>query len=229
MRLSLLAGSGLLLFSPLLSRGQSPAEPAAAPRFYVGLAAYHSNYQNLGSWRQSDTGFRVPVQLTAGYQLRPRLALELGAAYSGRSGAYAFDRYLNQGTGGPVWYYLYSNTFTDRITTVSALARYTLTRQPAHRLQVDALGGLTLVHGNSYSRGFEASDFSGTFESVPFDRRSTHNDFLLTAGLGLRYRLAPRFELDFDLTTNRNLNNQRVYSGFTGSAALGVRYRFGSR
>jgi hypothetical protein len=222
---------GLLLAAPFHSFAQTPtdAAPAAPPRFYVGLGAYHSNFQNLSSWRQGDTGFRVPVQLTAGYQLRPRLALELSAAYSGRTGVYAYDGYYQKGNGLAPSYYQYSNTFTERITTVSALARYTLTRQPAHRLQVDALGGFTLVHGNNYSRGFEANDFSGSFQSMPFDRRSTHNELLLTAGLGLRYRLAPRLELNFDLTTNRNLNHPQVYNGFTGSAALGLRYRLGSR
>lgn len=219
---------GLLLAAPFPVLAQAPdAAPAAAHRFYVGLAAYHSNYQNLSSWRQGDTGFPVPVQLTAGYQLRPRLALELGAAYSGRTGVYAYEG-TQYGTS-TVFSYQYSNTFTERITSVSALARYALTRQPAHRFQVEALGGFTLVHRNTYSRGFEADDFSGTFETRPFADRINTNNLLLTAGLGLRYRLAPRLGLGLDLTTNRNLSSPEVYKGFTGSAALGLRFQLGKR
>ena len=217
---------GLLLTAPFQSFAQTTAD-SPPHRFYVGLGAYHSNYQNLGSWRQGDTGFPVPVQLTAGYQLRPRLALELSAAYSGRTNTYGYDGYYQNGNDPTLSYYQYSGTYTERVTTVSALARYTLTRKPARRLQVDALGGFTLVHGNDYARGFEANDFSGTFRSVPFARRATYNALLLTAGLGLRYRLTPRFELNFDLTTNRNLTHPDRYRGFTGSAALGLRYRFG--
>jgi hypothetical protein len=230
MHYSNFALAGWLLAVPLLSRGQSPTtEPAPAPRFYVGLAAFHSNFQNVWSWRQGDTGFRVPVQFTAGYQLRPRLALELGVAYSGNSNAISYGGYYaNIGGIGP-GYYQYSNTTTRRVTNVSALARYTLTRQPTKRFQVDALGGLTLVHGNFYSRGVQSNDLSGSLQTYPYAVRNTDNELLLTAGLGLRYRLAPRFELNFDLTTNRNLNHPHVYDGFTGSAALGVRYRLGPR
>ena len=230
MRTLSLALGGLLLAAALPGLAQTtPAEPAAAPRFYVGLAAYHSNYQNLASWRQGDTGFRVPVQLTAGYQLRPRLALELGVAYSGRTATYAYDGYrYDYTTGTPTTsYYQYSATYTGRTTSVSALARYTLTRQPAHRLQVDALGGLTLLHATSYARGFDRNDFSGSMQTTSFDVHRAATDLLLTAGLGLRYRLCSRLALNFDLSTNYNLNHPTPYNTFTGSSALGLRYRFG--
>lgn len=216
---------GLLLAPPLHSFAQPP-DAAPAHRFYVGLAAYHSNYQNLGSWRQGDAGFRLPVQLTAGYQLRPRLALELGVAYSGRTTTYAYEGYYYNSSIAPA-NYQYRNTTTERTTSVAALARYTLTRRPTHRLQVDVLGGGTLLHRNYYSRGFQGDDLSGSFQTTPFAQRGSFNDVLLTGGLGLRYRLSPRFALNFDLTTNYNLSNS--YHGFTGSAALGLRYRFGKR
>ena len=223
MRLPQLAFGALLLGFPLLSRAQT-TEVAPAPRLYVGLAAYHSNYQNLGSWRQGDAGFRVPVQLTVGYQLCPRLALELGVAYSGRTTTYAYETSYSTG-GGPLTNYQYTRTATERTTSVSALARYALTRQPAHRLQVEALGGVTLMHRNLYARGSETNDLSGSPQTTPFANRGSFNDLLLTAGLGLRYRLSSRFALNFDLTTNRSLSNASY--GFTGSSALGLRYRFG--
>ncbi len=233
MSLLRLVPGALLLAAPLLGHAQAPtpapATPAAAPRYYVGLAAYHSNFQNLASWRQGDTGFRVPVQLTAGYQLRPRLALELGVAYSGRTVRYAQN--YTYDANGTFAAYQYSHATTGHLVSVSALARYGLTRRPARRLQVDALGGLTLVHGNFYNRGFEGNNNSGTFETRFFDEHYTYNTLLLTAGLGLRYRLTSRAELNLDLATNHNLRGLPIYggglAGFTGSTALGLRYRLG--
>jgi len=209
--------SALLLAPPLLGFSQTPdAAPAATSRFYVGLAAYHSNFQNLGSWQRGDTGFRVPVQLTAGYQLRPRLALELGVAYSGRTTAYT-------GTISAQ----YSSISTTRTASGSALARYALIRQPAHRLQIEALGGFTLVHTNFSLQNFIVDYASPSQPAVRYTVRSSSSDLLLTAGLGLRYRLSFHFALNFDITTNRNLNHPETYNGYTGSAALGLRYRFG--
>ena len=222
MSLSRFVPGALLLAAPLLGHAQSPAS-----RFYVGLAAYHSNYQNLASWRQGDTGFRVPVQLTVGYQLRPRLALELGVAYRGHTNTYAYDYSYTTGSGILTNFHT-SGTTTERIASVSALARYTLTRQPTNRLQVDVLGGGTLLHGNFYSHGVRSDDFSGSLETTTFASRNVANDLLLTAGLGLRYRLCSRFELNFDVATNYNLTEPTAYTdGFTGSSALGLRYRFG--
>ncbi|MBF9221059.1 outer membrane beta-barrel protein [Hymenobacter ruricola] len=223
-----LALGGLLLAAPSLSHAQT-AEPAqtTASRCYVGLAAYHSNFQNLASWRSGDSGFRVPVQLSGGYQLRPRLALELGVAYSVRTTRYAYDSYYFNTSGVAPAYYQYSNTTTGRTTSVTALARYGLTRQPAHRFQAQALGGLTWVHRSFYSRGFEGDNLSGTLQSVPFETRGTMNDLLLTAGVGLGYRLSPRFALNLDLTTNYDLRRSDTFDQYTGSAALGVRYRLG--
>jgi len=229
MLLPRLALGSLLLAAPLLGHAQSPEPTAApAPRYYVGLAAFHSNFQNLGAYRQSDAGFRVPVQLTAGYQLRPRLALQLGVAYSGRTTFYAYNGYHYSDSGVPA-YYDYSNTTTQRTTSVSALARYALTRQPAHRLQVEALGGLTLVHRNTYSRGFATDEYAGGPQTIDFNNRFASNDLLLTGGLGLRYRLCSRLALTFDLTTNYNLNHANSFDLLTGSAALGLRYSFGRR
>ena len=216
--------SAFLLAAPLHSVAQTlDAAPAATPRFYVGLGAYHSNFQNLSSWGPGDTGFRVPVQLTAGYQLRPRLALELGVAYSGRTAAYTGFLIDQTGTTSAQ----YSSTHTDRTASGSALARYALTRQPTNRLQIEALGGFTLVHTNFYFKNSITDYASPGPPPAPYTERNASNHLLLTAGLGLRYRLSPRFALNFDITTNRNLNHPKTYNGYTGSAALGLRYRFG--
>ncbi|GAA4009293.1 hypothetical protein GCM10022408_21710 [Hymenobacter fastidiosus] len=117
-----------------------------------------------------------------------------------------YDDYYVDGYG-TLANFQYSNTTTERTTSVSALARYTLTRKPAHRRQVDVLGGVTLMHRNFYSRGFSGNDLSSPLETRSFDTNGSSNDVLLTAGLGLRYRLGPRCALNFDLTTNRNLRS----------------------
>jgi hypothetical protein len=70
---------GLLLSLPLAGSAQSVA-PTPTPRYYVGLAAYSSKYQYVGG--NSFRELRVPVQITAGYQLKPRLAVQVGVAYS---------------------------------------------------------------------------------------------------------------------------------------------------
>ena len=219
---------GLLLLAAAPALAQTTPAPAPSPRYYVGLGAYHSNYQNLGSWRPGNTGFRVPIQLTAGFQLRPRLALELGAAYSGNTSTYAFDGHYYDAAGNS-YYNQYRSTTTGRITSVTALARYALTRQPAHRLQVEALGGVTLMHHDFYSRGSQTTDLTGTLQTMPFAIHNSYNDLLLTAGLGLRYGVSPRFALNLDLTTNHSLSHPSSSNDFTGAAALGLRYRFGGR
>ena len=145
-----------------------------------------------------------------------------GPAYSGRSSSDAYEAVIYNTAGTP-YYYQARTTATVRTTTLSALARYTLTRQAARRLQFDVLGGLGVVHRSFYYRGSEARGYAGALQSEPFSRREADDNWLLTAGLATRYRLGARFEVNFDLATNRDL----TYPDFIGSAALGVRYRFG--
>ena len=83
--------SGLLLGAALPGRAQTTETPPTR-RFYVGLGAYSSLYQSVGYQAlssQSRTGFRVPMQFTAGYQLRPRLAVQVGLVYTNNT--YNYD------------------------------------------------------------------------------------------------------------------------------------------
>jgi len=85
--------SSLLATAPLFSCAQAAAE-AASPRYQVGLTAYSSAYQPLGG--SAYRGIHVPVQVVAGYQLRPRLAVQLGVAYSSISySSFGVGRYLS--------------------------------------------------------------------------------------------------------------------------------------
>ena len=232
------AALGLLLTSALPALAQTaPAAPLPLPgtaRYYVGLAAYSSYCQPLGGQPLGTTGFRVPVQLTVGYQLRPRLAVQVGVAYSGSTSTNSNLGYEYLHTGTRPTYHYYENTRTMRRTSVSALARYTLTRKPAHRLQFDLLGGIGMEHGSAYSRGSHSDSLSGSLQTTNYSYRGSQNMLVLTLGASARYRLNPRFELNFDLTTNYAVADEiRTYvkplQGFTGSAALGLRYRFGKQ
>ncbi len=78
------------------------------------------------------------------------------------------------------------------------------------RFPAFALGGLLL-----------AAALPGLAQTVPAEPAT---ELLPTAGRG--YRLL-RFGLNLDVTTNRNLSRPDTYRSFTGSTALGLRYRFG--
>jgi hypothetical protein len=79
--------AGLLLGSSLIAHAQSGELPAT-PHFYGGLGVYSSSHHKLGGWDSGQS--RIPVQALVGYQLRPRLAVQLAVAYSGNRDNYAF-------------------------------------------------------------------------------------------------------------------------------------------
>ena len=229
--------SSLLLAATLPALAQTtPATPA--PRYYVGLAAYTSFYQPIGhptvsyypNFIRSST-FRLPVQLTAGYYISPRVAVQVGLAYSTGTTQYAQTHVYNSPTPGAPSPFN-SNEGTSRQTQVAAsvLGRYTLTANPAHRLQFDALGGFTFEHSNFRTQGYYSDGSSGTAVSTPYDNTFARNTLLLTGGLGTRYRLGSRLALTYDFTVNKALTNEAAPYGsnvLTTSHALGLRYQFG--
>lgn len=227
--LSLILG-GLLLSTALPALAQTSAEAPAAPRFYIGLGVYSSYYQRIGGYsRYANPGLRLPVQLMAGYQLHPRVAVQVGVAYSGGTSHYAESTmYQNANTGPSASYYTLDGNYTQRQVSVSALARYTLTANPTHRLQFDALGGFTLERSNSNSRGTQTNYASGSVASTSdYSFGYAQNNLLLTGGVGARYRLSQHFELTYDFTVNKALSGYGYDHGVTTSSALGLRYRFG--
>jgi hypothetical protein len=243
MRFLPVAFSGLLFAAALPAHAQTaPAETAAAPRYYVGLAAYSSFYQPIGHPEPGYTAFiksssfRLPVQFTAGYYLSPRVAVQVGVAYSTGTTQYGQTFVYNSPTpGAPSPYTTTEGHSSQTQLATSVLARYTLTANPAHRLQVDALGGFTLERSILSNQGTYTNSSQGTLVSNDYDYTSTRNTLLLTGGVGARYRLARRFELTYDFTVNKALNNINTYGGggnsvsntLTTSQALGLRYRFG--
>jgi hypothetical protein len=220
----------LLLAAPLTGFAQSIA-PVPAPRYYVGLAAYSSSYQPLGgSYYRS---LRLPIQLTAGYQLRPRLAVQVGVAYSGESYDY-FDAgryYTTSGAAAsPYAYYEFQGRNQERNTSVALLARYTLTRQPQHRFQADLLGGLTLEREryNALATRTYRDSTRTNVVTANSDDTVRNNNLLLTVGASARYRFGRHLEAVLDYTLNRRLADTRDrYNALTSATALGLRYRFG--
>ena len=230
MRILPFAFGGLCLLGAALPASAQTATPAPGPKFYVGLGAYSGYYQKLGGQFQGTTGFAVPVQLTAGYQTSPRIALQLSVAYSGTTSSSASQGHLYSDPNTPPTYFAYQQLSTQRHTSVALLSRYTLTRNLAHRLQFDALAGFGFEHRSGYNRGTQSDSLTGSLQTTPYAYRGTANAFVLTFGGAARYRLNPRFELTLDVTASQTLpitSPANRIQGLTSSTALGLRYRFG--
>lgn len=217
---------GLLLGSSLAGRAQA-TDPVPAPRFYSGLGVYSSSHHNLSSW---GSGARIPVQALVGYQWRPRLAVQLGFVYSGNR--YSYDGQRDYTNLGIVAYPV--GTSTERNTTTSVLARYTLTRKLQHRFQADLLGGAKFEYSAYREKGTYFDNRPATPSATPYDNSSTYTSTLLSIGPSLRYRVVSRLEVVYDLTFDFPViggkYSNSIYSPNRRSQAtmaLGVRYRFG--
>jgi hypothetical protein len=209
-------GAGAVLLSlPLLSFAQT-TEPET-PRFYVGVSAYTNWYQRAS--RGIDDSKWPPLQLTLGYQLRPRLAVQVSAAYTDSPGSYAGT--VSDFRGFPLGQY--SNEYRNTSLSITALGRYTLTRTPSRRFQIDALGGFTLDRDTYSGKGY-GPDYTTPGETVPFERSSQTNHYALSVGPSFRYRLLSGLEAVGEGTVNMDLRAPRVV---TTSGAIGLRYRFG--
>jgi hypothetical protein len=222
--------SGLLLNLPFIGFAQDNPH-AAAPKFYAGLAIYSGAYHSLGRLEapasintSSTSTYQLPVQATLGYQLRPRLAVQLGLVYSGHKNDYALANEYTDTNSNKILFNSNGRS-TLRHYTASLQARYTLTRKSAHRFQVDVVGGLAYDH--QYYRGVGSEEYTnvsqGTTTVTNHDDTFPYNEVLINVGPSLRYRFGQRLEVVYDLLLNQPLNRQSN----AGSMALGLRYRFG--
>jgi hypothetical protein len=215
---------GLLLSLPLASSAQSAA-PTPTPKYYVGLAAYSSKYQYVGG--NSFRELRLPVQVTAGYQLKPRLALQVGVAYSQSIFDYNKQPSAYYPPGSLIIAEKYYGKSIWRHTSVSVLGRYALQPQSTHRLQADLLGGVTLEK-ERYTVGYQYTAIDSTnavYSSSQTTGGYNYAIWLFTAGLSTRYRVSQHLEAVLDATLNARLAS--VTSPPSLSGALGLRYRFG--
>lgn len=203
--------------APLAALAQAPAP---APSYYVGAGLYTSAFQNLGYHYGLTT---VPVQVLGGYRWRPRWAVQLGAAYNGNSTDYRY-RSIDPNN------YTYDDIghATDRRLSLTLQLRRTLTRQLAHRVQFDALGGLTYEHGAFRGQGlYTVASASQPPASQPYDSHDQYNGLLAGLGLGVRVRVVAPLEVTFDYALNAALTETHFGSTISSAAALGVRYSFG--
>jgi hypothetical protein len=204
-----------LLSMPLLSIAQS-SEPEV-PRYYIGVSAFTNFSQRLS--RKLDNSIVPPLQLTLGYQIRPRWAVQLSAAYSNSPGHSSVETAMDVDLN-PIE--SYHNDYRNTALTFTALGRYTLTRTLSHRFQLDALGGVTMDYETYQGKGFSSDFISG--ERVSFDRQSHTNHKGLSVGPSFRYRLFSGLEAVGEGTVNVDL---RALRNVTTSGAIGLRYRFG--
>lgn len=227
MILSRLILSSLLLGLPLVSVAQAE-QPAPIPRLYVGLAAYSGPYQRFGSTNMNGTDINIPVQATVGYQLRPRLAVQLGLIYSGykRGYHYAYD-YTDTNTNQ--LNYSTNYTYSLRTFDASLLLRYTLTRKAAHRFQADVVGGLRLTHQRGHRVGSDIYSYvnpsQGPSTIVEYDNLYAGNVLSADLGPGFRYRFGQRLEAVADILFCLPVTGN--YHHVDSSLALGLRYHFG--
>lgn len=213
--------SALLVAAPLATLAQT-TDPLPAHRFYGGVALYTDGWQALGSFYHGQ--FRAPVQATLGYQLRPRLAVQVGLAYSGARGDDSYtDDYLDSNRN--VTNYLSTVSYSRRAYSTSVLARYTLTRKDAHRFQVDVLAGPSFNHYTSRFANTQIITSQGTTSVSSYNQLYNYNGLLVNLGPSFRYRLGGRVEATYDLLFNVSLTNSSHSTD--ASMALGVRYRFG--
>lgn len=226
MRTLLYLLGGALLSAPLVGHAQSSGLPAT-PHFYGGLGVYSSSHQRL-QWRNNDQA-HIPVQALVGYQLRPRLAVQLGLAYSGTSSDYAYSiSYSSYYPSPPNTLIDFAGTYRKRSTTTTLLARYGLTRTAAHRFQADLLGGAKYEYIHYSDNGSRTTHDQASPVTTAYEYPTHDTQFALSLGLGLRYRVAQRAEVTYDYTFDQPLHSSYYDSrSLRAAMALGLRYHFG--
>jgi hypothetical protein len=224
---SILFTSTLCMVLPLVVAAQDSAPASASPHFFVGLGGSIYTYQRLNGFSQNS----LAPMLTAGLQVRPRLAVQLGATYrqDTRRSTFAGQRPDNAGQLQPG---NYSSVSRARFVSVPLVARYTLTANLAQPFQVDLLGGATLLQNwYDYKEEF-TSTTTQTITPNTFDNSSTSTEGFLSLGPSARYRLAPQLDLTGDFLFNYGLQNfgrGSVLDHLSANLMLGVRYHFANR
>lgn len=210
LRLLFLAGLASL---PLV--GSAQTTPSSSP-FYVGLGA--SALTSLPFQRSYGPTIYGPA-FTAGAQLSPRWALQLGAGLG-----WQHEEYFNS-YGAPNT--TYASSYKNRFLTLPLLARYTFTA-PTARFRFDALAGFTLVHTAAHNT-YTVSYANGQVADVN-DFDTSDNTYSFSLGPAVRYALTPRVELTANAVVNTVLNGG-YYGTFSDrlylNALVGAHYTFG--
>jgi len=221
---------GLLLASASILPSYGQTTPAPTPgRFYVGASFLRSEYIVATHFRTDVRSVR-PWQVQVGYQVLPRLAVQVG--YSARFsetkrafGSYGYDPV----TGEPDYGSLQT---TRRLQVLPVLVRYTALREQHTGLQLDIVAGGSLLFAKD-DLNFRREEGGQVVKEIN-DRDPTTQRYA-TAGLGLRYPLGKHFEgvLDWTYSYNeRSLPDEYRKElvgnkwGLTRAVGLGLNYRF---
>ena len=238
---------GLLLdaappLPPLPLRLSAAEDATLRPRYYLGAQLGSYNYLvrfdafdpyaarpgGIPAFSQGDGvgSYGVEVKnpyVYAGYQLRPRLALQLG--YQGQEGGFLSEGYELNGTQKTL---LSESRKRAQTLTFPLLLRYALTRQYLQRVQFDVVGGVALSYARvqyyraTYTRSGQVTD------QFSFDRRTTDEHAI--GGLGVGYGFGRRRKLqatvEYVVIQNLSASFKGLGSAQVGGS-LGLRYRFG--
>jgi hypothetical protein len=203
---SLLAG-GL----PLVSAAQSTPD---SHRYYVGVGGSLLNSFGRGSSRV------LGPSLTAGLQLNPKLAVQIGTTVTWHNYSFGYSSIDNQ-----LQQTVYTNKSHSTFITIPALLRYTLT-PVAKRLQFDALVGFSLLINSE--RGTSTTTFPDQTQYESSSRYSALRGSLVL-GPALRYSLTPRVALTAEVPVNLVLGNSSnsLRNSLFYNLQVGARYNFG--
>ncbi|RZK28771.1 MAG: hypothetical protein EOO63_10505 [Hymenobacter sp.] len=228
-----------------ISQGKA-TQAIPSPRFYVGLAAATGSAASPDGFAGTPTtpttrnSISVLPRFTAGWQVLPRLAVQLSAQYAQQNDTYNFVE-GRVDANGQVHQLPGSYGFRFHSVIAPVLVRYTLINDLARRLQLDVLGGVTFVHRFTQYHNvvnIPAPDSTqAPITSVDYDRSST--GVHLSLGPSLRYRLGSQLEITADVVANYLVNNgTATVNGYVATtsttrpsftSSLGLRYRFGAR
>ena len=208
----LLSASLLAGVLPLVSAAQNTLE---SPRFYVGVGGSMLNGFSAGTSRL------FGPSLTAGLQLNPRLAVQVGATFTWRTSSSSYA-YVDSGQLLPT---VYTNESRTKFITVPVLLRYTFT-PAAKRIQLDALVGLSLLLATSQYTSSTTYN-NQTQYADPYHYASFRGSLVL--GPALRYALSSRVALTAEAPINLVLGNS--YGSISNllfyNLQVGARYSFG--
>lgn len=207
---SLLAAAAL----PVVSHAQ-----ATAPHFYVGASA---NLLSNTPFNSAAPRLLGPA-LTAGIQLNPHVALQVGASYQWQKETIS-ELYYAAAPGGPTTIITNTREYRYKYLFVPVLLRYTFA-PAAERFHVDALGGATLLY----------SALRSTYDSTPAtaplaEYKSATYRASLTLGPAMRYAVAPQVELTASSLLSAALGDDYRFSDrFFLNTAIGINYTFAQR
>lgn len=204
----------ILMGLPLLGMAQT-----ATPHFYVGVGA---NLLTDVPFNTSGVPTLLGPSLTAGVQLAPRLAVQVSGAYHWQQKSYMSPSYYYGSGGSTIGGG--TDTYSYKYLTVPLLLRYTLT-EPAARLHIDGLAGLTVLYGHfNYTSTDPVSSYY-----YPNDYSSSSTKANATLGPAIRYTLSPSVELTANGLVSAVLGD--TYYRFSDrlflNALVGVQYTFG--